>query len=103
MFEGLVSKPVHAVFDEPDTTSDGGALLLKAADRRLGLTQALADCLEDSRSADRVAHSLHDLFRQRIYGLALGYEDANDAARIGDARRPSRRKPGTRRPAAGSP
>ena len=83
MFSSLSGKPVHAVFDEPDTTSDGGALLLKAADRRLGLTRALADCLEDPRSARRVAHTLHDLLRQRIYGLALGYEDANDAARIG--------------------
>ena len=83
MFSSLSTKPVHAVFDEPDTTSDGGALLLKAADRRLGLTRALADCLEDPRSARRVAHTLHDLLRQRIYGLALGYEDANDAARIG--------------------
>jgi hypothetical protein len=59
-------------------------LLVKAADERLGLTAALADCLEDARQADRVDHTLHDLLRQRIYGLALGYEDANDAARIGD-------------------
>jgi hypothetical protein len=83
MFSTLWSKPIHAVFDEPDTTSDGGALLVKAADQRLGLTAALADCLEDARRADRVDHTLHDLLRQRIYGLALGYEDANDAARIG--------------------
>jgi hypothetical protein len=84
MFRGLASRPVRAVFDEPDTTSDGGALLLKAADERLGLTRAWAACLEDPRDPDRVSHSLHDLLRQRIYGLALGYEDANDAARIGD-------------------
>jgi hypothetical protein len=83
MFSTLSIKPVHALFDEPDTTSDGGALLLKAADQRLGLTAALADCLADARAAGRIAHTLHDLFRQRIYGLALGYEDANDAARIG--------------------
>ncbi|MHC4551057.1 MAG: IS1380 family transposase [Planctomycetota bacterium] len=83
IFSTLTAKPVHAVFDEPDTTSDGGALLLKAADRRLGLTKALAGCLEDARRADRIDHTLHDLFRQRIYGLALGYEDANDAARVG--------------------
>jgi hypothetical protein len=83
MFSTLSIKPVHALFDEPDTTSDGGALLLKAADQRLGLTAALADCLADARAAGRIAHTLHDLLRQRIYGLALGYEDANDAARIG--------------------
>jgi hypothetical protein len=84
MFSTLAEKPVQAVFDEPDTTSDGGALLVKAADLRLGLTGALAACLEDARQPDRIEHTLHDLLRQRIYGLALGYEDANDAARIGD-------------------
>lgn len=83
MFSTLFAKPVRAVFDEPDSTSDGGALLVKAADQRLGLTEGLADCLEDPRAAERVEHTLHDLLRQRIYGLALGYEDANDAARIG--------------------
>jgi hypothetical protein len=84
MFSTLSAKPVQAVFDEPDTTSDGGALLVKAADQRLGLTEALAACLADGRAPDRVEHTLHDLLRQRIYGLALGYEDANDAARVGD-------------------
>ena len=84
MFSTLSSQPVHAVFDEPDTTSDGGALLVKAADQRLGLTEALAACLEDARAAERIDHTLHDLLRQRIYGLALGYEDANDAARVGN-------------------
>lgn len=63
MFSTLSSKAVHAVFDEPDTTSDGGGLLVKAADRRLGLTAALADCLEDARRADRVEHTLFDLLR----------------------------------------
>lgn len=83
MFPALSSKPVHAVFDEPDSTSDGGALLLRAADHKLSLTEALAECLTDERAADRIAHTVHDLLRQRIYGLALGYEDANDAARVG--------------------
>ena len=84
MFSTLTAKPVQAVFDEPDTTSDGGALLVKAADERLGLTKALAGCLEDARCAHRVAHTLQDLIRQRVYGLTLGYEDANDAARVGE-------------------
>jgi len=101
MFSTLASKPVQAVFDEPDTTSDGGALLLKAADERLGLTRALAACLEDPREPDRVIHSLHDLLRQRIYGLALGYEDANDAARIGND--PMHRLLLERDPLAGAP
>jgi hypothetical protein len=84
MFPALSSRPLQVVFDEPDSTSDGGALLLKAADRKLGLTEALAGSLTDGRDAGRIAHSFHDLVRQRIYGLALGYEDANDAARVGD-------------------
>jgi len=83
LFPDLFSKPVQAVFDEPNGTSDGGALLVKAADRKLALTEALAGCLLDPRRPDRVRHSVHDLLRQRIYGLALGYEDANDVARIG--------------------
>jgi hypothetical protein len=83
MFRGLASKPVHAVFDEPDSTSDGGALLLKAADRRLGLTERLAACLADGRDPERVAHTMLDLLRQRVFGWALGYPDGNDVARVG--------------------
>jgi hypothetical protein len=73
---------VHCQFDEPHSSSDGGALLLKAADQKLQLTSALAACLADERQAAKVKHSLEDLLRQRIYGLASGYADANDAARL---------------------
>lgn len=83
LFPALVSRPVHVVFDAAHTTSDGGALLLKAADERLGLTEALAACLPDSREPGKVRHQMIDLLRQRVYGLACGYEDANDVARIG--------------------
>jgi hypothetical protein len=69
-------------FDEPCGTSDGGALLLKAADERLGLTDLLAVCLGDPREPSRVQHELVDLVRQRVFGLALGYADANDAGRL---------------------
>ena len=72
-------KPVHAVFDEDEMTSDGGGLLLKAVDERLGLTEALAGCLRDGRQESKVRHSLLDSLRQRVFGLALGYADANDA------------------------
>ncbi|MDA0700644.1 MAG: IS1380 family transposase [bacterium] len=71
-----------ARFDQPDSSSDAGAVLLSALDERLGLTRALAGALTDRRSADRVRHSLHDVLRQRIYGIACGYEDNNDAARL---------------------
>jgi len=62
----------------PVPSSDGGALLLQAADQKLQLTAALAASLVDGRQATKVKHSLTDLLRQRIYGLASGYADAND-------------------------
>src|ERR1700681_3110543 len=82
IFPDLFDKPIHCQFDEPHSSSDGGALLLKAADRKLQLTAALATCLVDERQTTKVKHSLSDLLRQRIYGLASGYADANDAARL---------------------
>jgi len=82
VFDGLFPKLVVARFDQPDSSSDAGAVLLRALDERLGLTQAMAGALIDRRSADRVRHSLHDVLRQRIYGIACGYEDNNDAARL---------------------
>lgn len=72
-------KPVHVAFDEEEMTSDGGGLLLKAVDERLGLTEVLAGCLRDGRQESKVRHSLLDALRQRVFGLALGYADANDA------------------------
>lgn len=83
LFPALVCKPVHVSFDEPQVTSDGGALLVKAVDERLGLTAALMDGLVDHRQAAKVQHPLLDLFRQRVYGLVCGYADANDVSRIG--------------------
>lgn len=84
VFNDLFGKPVVALFDQPDSSSDGGALLLKACDERLGLTEALVGCLHDGRQQSKVAHSFHDLIRQRVYGIACGYEDCNDVARIGE-------------------
>ncbi len=82
IFPELFSKPIHVKFNERDSSSDGGALLLKAADQKLQLTSALAACLVDERQAAKVKHTIEDLLRQRIYGLASGYADANDAARL---------------------
>jgi hypothetical protein len=59
-------------------TTDGGALLLRQADKRIGLLKRLAGCFTDCRRADRVEHPLGEMLAQRIYGLALGYEDLND-------------------------
>jgi hypothetical protein len=84
LFPDLFDRPLTAVFDLPNASSDGGAVLLKAADRRLGLIPRLAGALVDDRQPGKVRHALADLLAQRIYGLALGYEDANDAARLAD-------------------
>jgi hypothetical protein len=79
LFADLFDRPLVATFDQPHASSDGGAILLKAADRRLGLTTALAAALTDTRDAARVTHRLGDLIAQRIFGLACGYPDGNDA------------------------
>jgi len=73
---------VVAKFDQRQGSSDGGAILLKAAERRLGLTSALAACLRDDRESGKVRHELSELITQRVMAIALGYEDANDAARL---------------------
>jgi hypothetical protein len=83
LFPALVFKPIHIAFDESHDTSDGGAVLLKAVDEQLGLTRALARCLGDHREPGEVRHQMIDLVRQRIFGVACGYEDANDVARVG--------------------
>src|SRR5437879_9437830 len=82
LFPGIFERPVVAQFDQSQGSSDGGAVLLKAADRGLGLTAALAACLKDERQAVKVDHELEELLTQRIMAIACGYEDANDAARL---------------------
>ena len=84
LFPAHFSKPVLATFDQPDSSSDGGAILLKAIDTELDLTERLANCIRESREEGKILHSLLDLFRQRVYGIACGYADCNDAARLAD-------------------
>jgi hypothetical protein len=84
LFEDLVTKPVVATFDQAHASSDGGAVLLRAADQRLQLTARLARCLTDARDPARVTHALTDLVAQRVFGIACGYPDANDADRLAD-------------------
>ena len=77
-FPSCRRRRVEARFDGGDITSDGGVLLLQQADQRLGLSQAVARALVDSRRRASCIHDLPSLIRQRLYGLALGYEDLND-------------------------
>ncbi len=83
LFPEIFDRPVVAKFDQVQGSSDGGAILLKAADQRLGLTEALADCLEDERQPGKIRHEIRELLTQRIMAIACGYEDANDAAASG--------------------
>ena len=82
LFPGVFGKPVVVKLDHEHSSSDGGALLLKAVDARLGLSERLAACVEDPRQPGKVRHAMLDLLRQRIYAIACGYPDGNDAARL---------------------
>ena len=82
LFPEIFSKPVVAQFDDEQGSSDGGAVLLKAAEGRYGLITGLAGCMVDPRQAGKVEHSLEELLAQRIFGIANGYADGNDAARL---------------------
>ena len=82
LFKGLSKQALLARFDQPDSSSDGGAILLKACDSKLGLMDAVSACIRDARCGGKVRHSLRELISQRVYGIACGYEDCNDAARL---------------------
>src|SRR5665213_4483670 len=83
LFSDLAAKPVVAKFDQEHAVSDGGAVLLQACDRRLGLTDALIGGIDDRRQSGKVRHAIGELVRQRLYAIACGYPDANDASRLG--------------------
>ncbi|MBK7249890.1 MAG: transposase [Gammaproteobacteria bacterium] len=75
-------KAVVAKFDQRHASSDGGAILLQACDRRVGLTAALIGGIEDRRQCGKIRHAIGDLLRQRLYAIACGYPDGNDASRL---------------------
>src|SRR2546425_7817997 len=77
-------KPVVAAFDVEHASSDGGAILLKGIDTQAGLTKGWAASLADGRQLGKVRHQTLELLRQRVFGLACGYADCNDAARLAD-------------------
>jgi hypothetical protein len=77
-FEASGRREIVARFDGGTISSDGGALLLRQADKRLNLLPRLSACFLDGRNQDQVEHSVLEMLSPRIYGLALGYEDLND-------------------------
>jgi len=77
-FSSVFNKVLSADFRGGNITSDAGALLLREADRQLKFTSRLAACISDPRDPDLIEHTVLDMVRQRVYGIALGYEDLND-------------------------
>jgi hypothetical protein len=77
-FEELFSRQVVARFDGGTISSDAGGLLLRETERRIRLLKRLRGCFSDGRNPARIEHGLEQMLAQRIYGLALGYEDLND-------------------------
>src|SRR3954449_2478529 len=71
-------RSVVAEFDGGAVTSDAGGLLLGAADKAIGLVRRLAGCFRDARDGRFVEHTVATLVGQRVFGIALGYEDLND-------------------------
>ncbi len=81
-FQGLGRRKVMADFSGGFLSSDGGGLLLREVERRLGLVRRLAGCFVDGRNQRFVEHRLEHLIGQRLFGVALGYEDLNDHDRL---------------------
>jgi Transposase DDE domain group 1 len=81
-FPAVCRKKITAAFDGGRLTSDAGVMLLALADRRLGLSEKLADVFPDRRDPSRVVHGVADMIRARVFAIACGYEDGNDLDRL---------------------
>ena len=77
-FGRLGRRVVEGRFDGGSMTSDGGVMLLGEVDRKIGLLDAASHCIADPRSPLLIKHGVRDMLRQRVYGLALGWEDLSD-------------------------
>lgn len=81
-FGRLGRRLIEANFEGGALSSDGGLMLLRQVDRKIGLSKAVASALHDPRDPDLIVHDLRDLVAQRLYGLCCGYEDLNDHAAL---------------------
>ncbi len=81
-FGRLGRRVIEANFEGGALSSDGGLMLLRQVDRKIGLSAAIAAALHDPRNPDFIVHELRDLVAQRLYGLCCGYEDLNDHAAL---------------------
>ena len=77
-FHPLVRRAVRGQFDGGTITTDAGGLLLREVEKRTRIIAQFAACVRDHRKAERIEHRVEELVAQRVYGLALGYEDLND-------------------------
>lgn len=77
-----MEKPIKMEFTQPAQSSDGGALLLKVADEKMELTRRMAEAITDKRQEGKVVHAVEEMLRERVYGIACGYPDGNDAEQI---------------------
>jgi hypothetical protein len=77
-FHPLKHREIRAQFDGGAITTDGGGLLLREVEKRIGIVRQFAACFRDYRNPDLIEHTVEELVAQRVYGLALGYEDLND-------------------------
>jgi hypothetical protein len=77
-FHPLKHREIRAQFDGGTITSEGGGLLLREVEKRIGIVRQFAACFRDYRHPDLIEHTVEELVAQRVYGLALGYEDLND-------------------------
>jgi hypothetical protein len=77
-FHPLKHREIRAQFDGGAITTEGGGLLLREVEKRIGIVRQFAACFRDYRDPDLIEHTVEELVAQRVYGLALGYEDLND-------------------------
>ena len=78
LFQGPGRREIRADFDGGDISSDAGALLLREVEQHTGIIEQFSQCFDDHRDPRRTEHSVRDLVAQRVFGIALGYEDLND-------------------------
>jgi hypothetical protein len=81
-FSSLGRRRVEANWNGGRLASDGGGVILREVDHRVGLIAAINRCIADPRDRGRIVHDQETLLRQRVFGIALGYEDLNDHATL---------------------
>jgi hypothetical protein len=78
VFQQLGRREVIGRFDGGTISSDAGGVLLREVERGCGILKRVAGCFRDYRDPERIEHSVEELIKQRVYAIALGYEDLND-------------------------